>query len=243
MFPGFHVLLPHTSAPMFSSAYHGSALLASAWQRIGLGCCQRCCSCGAGRLGAWAGGKRHGGHRPAHTSLSTTGGVGCWQGAGQGSRQRAVGAGPRCQLFRSTGVLLVGVIVSRCATSPRFHCAARSPPSSGPNGAGSPPCSKVSGARSVLAWAYPSGRLATVLRCLPAAGCRNRSRLSITVYDLVARAPGGAWAPGVVSARPEHDRVQSALRVVGLADFGRRIIGTLSGGQLHACIVCAANDA
>jgi zinc/manganese transport system ATP-binding protein len=34
----------------------------------------------------------------------------------------------------------------------------------------------------------------------------------------------------------EHDRVDSALQLVGLRDFGERIIGTLSGGQLQRAL-------
>src|SRR3546814_14777044 len=49
----------------------------------------------------------------------------------------------------------------------------------------------------------------------------------------------GAWrrvGPWKRFDAAERERVQSALEVVGLADFGERIIGTLSGGQLQRAL-------
>ncbi|MBP6019462.1 MAG: ABC transporter ATP-binding protein [Burkholderiaceae bacterium] len=71
--------------------------------------------------------------------------------------------------------------------------------------------------------------------CLPQAGELDRS-FPISVYDLVAM---GAWrrvGPWRGFAAKDHDRVQSALDAVGLGDFGARIIGTLSGGQLQRAL-------
>lgn len=73
------------------------------------------------------------------------------------------------------------------------------------------------------------------MACMPQAGSLDHS-FPITVYDLVAM---GAW--GRVGAwrgfsKEEHARVMAALGQVGLADFGSRIIGTLSGGQLQRAL-------
>src|SRR3546814_7233002 len=43
------------------------------------------------------------------------------------------------------------------------------------------------------------------------------------------------WSSDVCSS-DLHDRVHSALESVGLADFGPRIVGTLSGGQLQRAL-------
>lgn len=58
----------------------------------------------------------------------------------------------------------------------------------------------------------------------------------ITVYDFVAL---GLWAElGVVQAvsTAQHERVQQVLVQVGLEDFARRTLGTLSGGQLQRAL-------
>lgn len=71
--------------------------------------------------------------------------------------------------------------------------------------------------------------------CLPQAGELDRS-FPISVYDLVAMGAWrrvGAWR-GL--GKSEHDRVQASLDAVGLGDFGARIIGTLSGGQLQRAL-------
>src|SRR3546814_17133164 len=73
------------------------------------------------------------------------------------------------------------------------------------------------------------------MACLPQLGELDR-RFPITTYDLVAM---GAWrrvGPWRRFDAAEHERVQSALEAVGLADFGPRIVGTLSGGQLQRAL-------
>ncbi len=107
----------------------------------------------------------------------------------------------------------------------------------GPNGAGK--STLVKGIMGVLSPLRGQIRLAGDARrdmaCLPQAGELDRS-FPISTYDLVAM---GAWrrvgAWGRFSAE-EHDRVLHALQTVGLADFGARIIGTLSGGQLQRAL-------
>lgn len=76
---------------------------------------------------------------------------------------------------------------------------------------------------------------ATELAFLPQRADIDRS-FPITVYDLVAM---GAWARigvwrGVDAA--EHQRIQAALKTVGLADFAGRSINTLSGGQFQRAL-------
>src|SRR3546814_7693970 len=71
--------------------------------------------------------------------------------------------------------------------------------------------------------------------CLPQVGELDRS-FPISTYDLVAM---GAWRRTGAWKRfdsGEHERVAHALETVGLADFGERIIGTLSGGQLQRAL-------
>lgn len=107
----------------------------------------------------------------------------------------------------------------------------------GPNGAGK--STLVKGMMGVLSPLRGQIRLADEARsdmaCLPQAGELDRS-FPISVYDLVAM---GAWrrvgAWGRFSDQ-EHERVQHALQTVGLADFGARIVGTLSGGQLQRAL-------
>src|SRR5690606_2824441 len=107
----------------------------------------------------------------------------------------------------------------------------------GPNGAG-----KSTLMKGIMGHVTPlrgTIRIAKDLRhaisWLPQTGELDRS-FPISTYDLVAC---GAW--GRVGAwkgfsKQEHERVEHALETVGLADFGRRIIGTLSGGQLQRAL-------
>ncbi|MGB6102360.1 MAG: ABC transporter ATP-binding protein [Pusillimonas sp.] len=107
----------------------------------------------------------------------------------------------------------------------------------GPNGAG-----KSTLIKGIMGLVSPmrghirlAGDARTHMACLPQQGELDRS-FPITTYDLVAM---GAWrrvGPWKRFSAPEHDRVQSALEAVGLADFGPRIIGTLSGGQLQRAL-------
>ncbi|HEY9281708.1 MAG TPA: ABC transporter ATP-binding protein [Eoetvoesiella sp.] len=107
----------------------------------------------------------------------------------------------------------------------------------GPNGAGK--STLVKGIMGVLSPVRGHIRLAgdarSEMACLPQVGELDRS-FPISVYDLVAM---GAWrrvgAWGRFDAQ-EHERVWHALEIVGLADFGARIIGTLSGGQLQRAL-------
>src|SRR5690606_29619910 len=104
----------------------------------------------------------------------------------------------------------------------------------GPNGAGKSTLIKgimgmVSPLRGRIRLAGDAG---VQMACLPQQGELDRS-FPVTAYDLVAMGAWrrvGAWKRFTAT---EHDRVQSALEAVGLADFGPRIIGTLSGGQLQ----------
>jgi zinc/manganese transport system ATP-binding protein len=73
------------------------------------------------------------------------------------------------------------------------------------------------------------------MACLPQASELDRG-FPISAYDLVAM---GAWRRAGAWSRynaQEHERVWHALEMVGLADFGARIIGTLSGGQLQRAL-------
>ena len=107
----------------------------------------------------------------------------------------------------------------------------------GPNGAGK--STLIKGIMGLLSPLRGNIRLAddanARMACLPQQGELDRS-FPITTYDLVAM---GAWRRTGSWKRfgaVEHDRVQSALEAVGLADFGSRIIGTLSGGQLQRAL-------
>lgn len=107
----------------------------------------------------------------------------------------------------------------------------------GPNGAG-----KSTLIKGIMGQVSPlrghirlKGNSRDHVACLPQAGELDRS-FPISVYDLVAM---GAWRRvGVWQgfSQDEHQRVQAALDVVGLGDFGARIIGTLSGGQLQRAL-------
>ncbi len=73
------------------------------------------------------------------------------------------------------------------------------------------------------------------LALLPQMGDLDKS-FPVTVHDLVAM---GAWKRvGAWGGFPkaEHERIGHALEQVGLADFARRSIGTLSGGQLQRAL-------
>ena len=107
----------------------------------------------------------------------------------------------------------------------------------GPNGAGK--STLVKGIMGLLSPIRGRIRLAgdsrNEMACLPQVGELDRT-FPISAYDLVAMGAWrrvGAWA-GFDAA--EHERVWHALQMVGLADFGRRIIGTLSGGQLQRAL-------
>ena len=107
----------------------------------------------------------------------------------------------------------------------------------GPNGAGK--STLIKGIMGMLSPLRGHIRLAGDARaqmaCLPQQGELDRS-FPISTYDLVAM---GAWRRTGSWKRfqaSEHDRVQSALEAVGLADFGPRIVGTLSGGQLQRAL-------
>ncbi|NYT57998.1 ABC transporter ATP-binding protein [Alcaligenaceae bacterium] len=107
----------------------------------------------------------------------------------------------------------------------------------GPNGAGK--STLVKGIMGLLSPLRGQIRLAgdtrSQMACLPQQGELDRS-FPVSTYDLVAM---GAWRRTGSWKRfkaSEHDRVQSALEAVGLADFGPRIIGTLSGGQLQRAL-------
>jgi len=107
----------------------------------------------------------------------------------------------------------------------------------GPNGAGKSTLIKgITGLLSPLRGHIRLvGDSASRMACLPQLSELDRS-FPITVYDLVAMGAWqrvGAWQN---VGSHEHERIQAALTLVGLADFGRRIIGTLSGGQLQRAL-------
>jgi len=107
----------------------------------------------------------------------------------------------------------------------------------GPNGAGKSTLIKgIMGLVSPVRGRIRFGRETSGQKaCLPQLGELDRS-FPVTTYDLVAMGAWkrtGAWK-GYGDA--EHDRVHAALARVGLADFGPRIIGTLSGGQLQRAL-------
>jgi len=107
----------------------------------------------------------------------------------------------------------------------------------GPNGAGK--STLIKGIMGVLSPLRGRIRLGGDTRddmaCLPQVGELDRS-FPISTYDLVAM---GAWrrvgAWGRFDAA-ERERVWQALETVGMADFGARVIGTLSGGQLQRAL-------
>ncbi|NYT62621.1 ABC transporter ATP-binding protein [Alcaligenaceae bacterium] len=107
----------------------------------------------------------------------------------------------------------------------------------GPNGAGK--STLIKGIMGLVSPLRGNIRLAgdsrNEMACLPQLGELDRS-FPISTYDLVAM---GAWRRVGAWKRfdaAERERVQAALDTVGLADFGPRIIGTLSGGQLQRAL-------
>jgi zinc/manganese transport system ATP-binding protein len=107
----------------------------------------------------------------------------------------------------------------------------------GPNGAGKSTLLKgIMGLLSPLRGHIRlSGDSRSEMACLPQTGELDRT-FPISTYDMVAM---GAWRRVGAWKRfgsAEHDRVRHALEKVGLADFGTRIIGTLSGGQLQRAL-------
>src|SRR5690554_6374169 len=107
----------------------------------------------------------------------------------------------------------------------------------GPNGAGKSTLIKgIMGLVSPVRGRIRLGREASEqMAGLPHLGELDRS-LPVTTYDLVAMGAWkrtGAWK-GYGDAG--HDRVHVSLACVGLADFGPRIIGTLSADQLQRAL-------
>lgn len=107
----------------------------------------------------------------------------------------------------------------------------------GPNGAG-----KSTLLRGIMGWVSPlaghirlAGRSSDGLAFMPQQGDFDRS-FPINTRDFVAM---GAWrrvGPWRGYGRAERDRLDDALQAVGLADFGRRPLATLSGGQLQRAL-------
>lgn len=107
----------------------------------------------------------------------------------------------------------------------------------GPNGAG-----KSTLLRGIMGWVSPQAghiRLAgggeQSPAFMPQQGDFDRS-FPINARDFVAM---GAWrrvGPWRGFGAAEHDRLDAALHAVGLADFGRRPLATLSGGQLQRAL-------
>lgn len=107
----------------------------------------------------------------------------------------------------------------------------------GPNGAG-----KSTLLRGIMGWVSPlagrirlCGRSGEQLAFMPQQGGVDHS-FPISTRDFVAM---GAWRRvGAWRAfdTAERDRLQGALQAVGLGDFGRRPLATLSGGQLQRAL-------
>ena len=107
----------------------------------------------------------------------------------------------------------------------------------GPNGAG-----KSTLLRGIMGWVSPMGgriRVTTGTRSelafMPQKGDFD-SAFPINVRDFVSM---GAWrriGPWRRYSSQEEDRLEHALQAVGLGDFGRRAISTLSGGQLQRAL-------
>jgi zinc/manganese transport system ATP-binding protein len=107
----------------------------------------------------------------------------------------------------------------------------------GPNGAGKSTLVKgLMGMLRPLSGALRiEGGTRAQLALLPQAGELERA-FPLTVYELVAMGAWrrvGAWR-GFGAA--EHERIEQALAAVGMEGAGRRIIGTLSGGQLQRAL-------
>ncbi len=107
----------------------------------------------------------------------------------------------------------------------------------GPNGAG-----KSTLLRGIMGWLSPlagrirlCGRSAEQLAFMPQQGGIDNT-FPITTRDFVAM---GAWrrvgAWGAYDTA-ERERLDGALQAVGLGDFGRRPLATLSGGQLQRAL-------
>ena len=104
----------------------------------------------------------------------------------------------------------------------------------GPNGAG-----KSTLLRGIMGLVSPlagrirlAGRSGHDLAFMPQQGDFDRS-FPISTRDFVAMGAWrrvGAWR---AFGAQEHDRLEAALQAVGLGDFGRRPLATLSGGQLQ----------
>lgn len=107
----------------------------------------------------------------------------------------------------------------------------------GPNGAGKSTLLKglmgeIAPISGQVHWPISS---VTDLAFLPQQADIDRS-FPITVYDLVAM---GAWSRIGYWQRvcsQEHERIAHALRTVGLEDFAKRSINTLSGGQFQRAL-------
>lgn len=107
----------------------------------------------------------------------------------------------------------------------------------GPNGAG-----KSTLLRGIMGWVSPlagrirlSGAAGDELAFMPQQGDFDRS-FPISTRDFVAM---GAWrrvGPWRGFGASERQRVDAALQAVGLGDFGRRPLATLSGGQLQRAL-------
>src|SRR5690554_441506 len=107
----------------------------------------------------------------------------------------------------------------------------------GPNGAG-----KSTLLRGIMGLVSPlagrirlSGRSSEDLAFMPQQGDFDRS-FPISTRDFVAM---GAWrriGPWKAFGSHERDRLEAAMQAVGLADFGRRPLSTLSGGQLQRAL-------
>lgn len=107
----------------------------------------------------------------------------------------------------------------------------------GPNGAG-----KSTLLRGIMGWVSPlaghirvAGKAAERLAFMPQQGDFDRS-FPIITRDFVAM---GAWrrvGPWRAFGKGERDRLDASLQAVGLGDFGRRPLATLSGGQLQRAL-------
>lgn len=107
----------------------------------------------------------------------------------------------------------------------------------GPNGAG-----KSTLLRGIMGWVSPlagrirlSGDVNDNPAFMPQQGDFDRS-FPISTRDFVAM---GAWrrvGPWRAFNAAERERLEAAMQAVGLADFGRRPLATLSGGQLQRAL-------
>lgn len=107
----------------------------------------------------------------------------------------------------------------------------------GPNGAGKSTFIKaiMGQINPIKGSIYLSDNVENQIACMPQFDQMDKS-FPITLYDMVAL---GAWnRVGAWDAvnNNEHDLIMQALEQVGLIDFSRRIIGTLSGGQMQRAL-------